>query len=333
MNLQSALDTGMPPAISLDDFDTDLPSNINDKELEDCVRPLEPCPETTITDTSVQRLLANNLLPRFRILRCLNGVGPEMSYDEAIALSSEVNKACNECSVYVKKTNHIESEVFRHNMVDLFLRRFLLSIHRPYASLAGSNPRFYYSRKLCFDSALALLSPMPDQEFSRLVILGGGIFKNRIFHVGLALISELLVEMEEQGHEVSRSGSSSYMRILVDAAREARSQLAQRMQLGETNVRLYMKLGIAICQAEYGGSRTSLQQQMAQSAQDSLQEAYSTMQTNSGTPDNWLCSEESMGSPQYALDQELAYGLDFNDILRTTDFNIEGYFDSGRSFC
>lgn len=334
MNVQAALDTGMPPAISLNDFDADFPSNVNDKELEDRMGTLESCPDTTITDTSLQRFLAKQLRSRVQILKCMNGVRSELSHDKAIALSSEVIKACGECSVYVKKDNHTESENFRRNMADLFLRRFLLSIHRPYASRACSNPHFYYSRKLCLDSAMALLSPTPDEEFARLVILGGGIFKNRIFHVGLALTSELLVEMEEQAHDLSRRKPSSYTRILVDAVKETRSQLAQRMQLGETNVRLYMKLSIAICQAEYDGSGASLQQQMARAAKDSLQEAYSMMQTHSGPPNsNRVYREESIGNPQYELDEDLTFGLDFNDILQTSDFNIDGSFDSRRPFC
>ena len=331
MNVQASLDSGMPPNISFDDFDTESPSNVNDKDLEDCIRPLEQYPQDTVTDTSLQRFLLEFLHPRVEILRRLNGISTEMSHDAILALSSKLINTCHECNVYVKTSNGAESEVFRQNMANLFLRRFLLCLHRPFASRARTNPSYYFSRKICLDSALSLLSPEPDEEFSHLILLGGGIFKSRIIHVALASSSELLIETEEQGSESSSRGPSSYRKMLVDAVKEARFQFAQRMRLGETNVRLYMKLGLALSQAEYTTSGISLQQQMAQSAKDSLQMSYSTIQARSGTPASWLHRENILITPEVD-NSDFQYGSDFNDILQTTDFAIDEICGTDSSF-
>jgi hypothetical protein len=321
----------VPPTISFDDFDTDPTSNVNDKDLDDCIRPLEQYSQNTATDTSLQRFLFECLRPRDDILRRLNGISSEMSHDEILALSSKLTNACREFSVHVKTRNDAESEVFRQNMTDLFLRRFLLCLHRPFASRARTNPSYYFSRKICLDSASLLLSPKPDEEFSRLLVLGGGIFKSRIIHVALALCSELLIDTEEQGSDSSSRGPSSYRKMLVDAVKESRWQFAQRMRLGETNVRLYMKLGLALSQAEYTTSGISLQQQMAQSAKDSLQMSYSTIQARSGTPASWLHRENILITPEVD-NSNFQYGFDFNDILQTTDFAMDGICGTDSSF-
>ena len=334
MNVQASLDAEVPPTLSFDDFDTDPPSNVDDRDIDDCTGVLNQYPKTTVTDTSLQRFLFKCLHLRLEILRRMNGVCSGMARDEVLALSSEVSDGCRACSAHVKKGKGAEGEVFRHNLADLCLRRFLLALHRPWARRARANPLFFFSRKICLDSATALLSPTPDEEFSHLVLLGSGIFKNRIIHASLAVASELLIETEELGVSSSMQEPSSYQKMLIDAVKEARWQAAQRMQLGETNVRLHMKLSIALTQAEGTESGTSVQQWMAQSAKDSLEMSYSTVQARSGPSAALLHGDENILTSQEVDQQDFSIGFfDFDDILQTTDFVTAGTFGSGPQFC
>lgn len=323
--MQASLDAGVPPNLSFDDFDTDPPSNINDRDIDDRTGILEQHPKSIVTDTSLQRFLFESFCPRFEMLRRMNGGGTEMAY-EVLALSTQISNASHECIAHVKKGDGTEGKDFRCNLADLFLRRFLLGLHRPWASRARESPLYYYSRKSSLDSAMALLSPTPNEEFSHLVLLGSGIFKNRIIHASLALTSELLIETEERGENSSMREPSSYYKILVDAVKEARWQLAQRMQLGDTNVRLHMKLSIALSQAESTEDDTSLQQRMAQSA-DSLDMAYSTMLVRIGSPETLLHSNGNISTPQEIDQRDFSVDFfDFDDIFQTGDAVMDETF-------
>ncbi len=135
---------------------------------------------------------------------------------------------------------------------------------------------------MSLDAAMALLSPVPkNAEFAHLVLVGAGIFKNRMIHASLAVASELLMEVEEQGPVEYNSPSqkpSGYRKMLMEALREALRQSAERIRLGETNVKLHMKLSIAMRQTEVAGENSSSMQQLAQSAKESLETSYATIQ-------------------------------------------------------
>lgn len=323
MNVQGALDAGVQPTISFEDFDTAPPSNCNDEDIDEGTQILEQQPDATVTDTSLQLSLFRSLRTRLEIVRRMNGIGPQLSYDEVLNLSSTISKACHECKIHVRADQSAEGATFKHNLSDLFIRRFLLILHRPFASRARTNPMFYFSRKTSLDAATALLSPAQDDEFSRLALLSGGIFKSRIIHACLALTSELLIEAEEVGRTSTTQWLPNYRRMLVEAIKEARRQLGQRMQFGDTNVKLHMKLSIALSQAESTESGTSLQQQMAQSAKESLHMAYSIIQARAGPPVDW---SQFAGNAFTPHEDAFSHDFNFDDILGTSGFMMDEPF-------
>jgi hypothetical protein len=316
MNVQASLDSGMPPIVSMQDFDTRPPSNIDDTDMDDSTREISPRPHSISTDTSLQIFLFDCLRPRLDILRMMNGLNPDMTQDEVVALTSEISNYCNKSRDFVKKDVENRGEVFRHNMADLLVRRFLLSLHRPWACSAHASPLFYYSRKISYDTAALLLSPPEDGHFTNLLLRGSGIFKNRMIHVSLALASELLIDIQEKGSSTLTQQPWDYRAMLVAAVYEAQSQSAQRMKLGETNVKLHMKLSVVLIKAESLLPGQSLQERMIQSARDSLQMSYATIQANMGLP----------ASPLYdgGFNMEgFSPLLDFDDILNATDLALD----------
>ena len=109
-----------------------------------------------------------------RIICHVNGFrDSNFPQDEVQSMTSQLNSACNECGVLLLGTGNDntgnvdeqEIKVFGYNIADLLLRQFLLTLHRPLAAYARiSDPTFYFSRKVCLDSATSLLSPQPNAD-------------------------------------------------------------------------------------------------------------------------------------------------------------------------
>ncbi|KAK5047492.1 hypothetical protein LTR84_006589 [Exophiala bonariae] len=284
LNVQAALDAGVPPTISCDDFDTEAPSNFNDEDIDNQGEALPAHSITVVTESSLQRFLFQCLRPRLEVARIMNGitsVPSEDRYNDYIALTTSIVNACRGLGAYINNTNSPDTALFHRNFADLLLRRFILQIHRPLVGQTRTNPLYYYSRKMSLDAAMAILSPVSrNTEFAHLVLLGAGLFKNRMIHASLAVASELLMEIKEQaplGHHLLTADVSAYRKILTEALKEGIRQSAERIRLGETNVKLHMKLSMALCQSEMAGESSSLTHHLVQSAKKSLEQSYATI--------------------------------------------------------
>ncbi|CAM1509693.1 Fc.00g000280.m01.CDS01 [Cosmosporella sp. VM-42] len=328
MNLQASLDSGAPLAISYDDFDTESPGNINDEDVDESTQIFPQYPDDMITDATLQRLLFKYVKLRMDIIHHINGPVPDFLQGKIQSITLQLNNACHECNLLMQGSNPDHVNIFKYNMADLFLRRFLLTLHRPLASATSiSHPEFYFSRKVCLDAATALLSPLPNAEFSHLVLLGGGFFKCRIIHASLALSSELLIDLEESG-PIQRW--SNYRRMLIDALQEALKQTAGRIEHGETNVRLHMKLSVVLCRAECNDPGISWQQRMMQAAKKSLEMSYATMQARMEAMAIGQHEEVegfvSQDFQEFAQDPNFSIGQDLDDLFGPVDFDANGLF-------
>ncbi|KAI1355779.1 hypothetical protein F5Y01DRAFT_301852 [Xylaria sp. FL0043] len=330
LNAQASLDSGTLPGISNDDFDTGLPANINDEDIDEDSTILKQYDGTTKTDTSLQRFLLQSLPPRLEMLRMMNGLGTNLGDEKTLALSTKFSEACREVDAHVRANPDGQTATFNRNIASLLVRRFLLVLHRPLAGRIRENALYYHSRKVSFDSAMALLNPPSSNEaFTYLMLRGGGLFKSCMVHASLALGSELLIETEEQG-------SSTYRQMLIDAVKEARQQWVQRIQLGDTNVRIHMKLCIVLNLAEVtGGEESQTQQQrMAQSAKDSLELCHGLIRENfaaSTATSSSGCDEWSGQSPHLERDNEQSslssYSISLGDILQINGSDMDGDFE------
>lgn len=337
LNIQTSLDSGTPPGISYDDFDTGPPSNVNDEDLLDAsttASTLKQQPDTVTTQTSLQRFLLRNLKDRLGMLHCMNGIGNPLKDEEILSLSARIGKACRECVPYCQpiqtgsevaedERSEADIAIFRQATAQLLLRRFLLVLHRPLAGRINENALYYHSRKVSFDTAAALLKPVNSTNtsattFSHLMVRGGGMFRSCLNHVSLALASELLIEigdLEEGGRE--SGGSPAYRRLLVDAVKEARDLWAERLRRGDTNVRLHMKLSIVLGLVEKeedgeergddrgrvdGGNDggTSTQQRMTMSAKESLETCIGLIRRSYS--DSSITGNEQMDLSDYSFD-------------------------------
>ncbi|KIW15897.1 hypothetical protein PV08_05947 [Exophiala spinifera] len=273
MVLQASLDSAMPPRISLDDFDTLAPSNINDDEVseETTTATLNPHPRSTYTSASIQLLLLDSLPTRLRILQLLNGLHSELSYAEALALTSSLTETRRAHGTFIKENRASGITPFHRNLLDYLVRRFVIVLHCPFVSKARTNPLFHYSLKASLDAAMSVISPEPDKGFSHLMTIGGGLFREGLWHAQTAICIELLAEVEAQAADGTLHRKSAYHELLKQAVRDMMALFTERIRHGESNIKSHMFLTMVLAQAEAIETDASPRLRIAQGAIESLE--------------------------------------------------------------
>lgn len=259
LTIQTALDTGMPPLITANDFDTGPPANLNDVDLSENTSVMPTAkPPHVFTQSSLQIQMLKSIQTRLHISRLLNDFTLDPSYDQILSLGSEMSKACNESSLLVQSypTHLPHPSPLQRNVLDMMLRRFLIAIHRPFAIKSQSDPRYYFSRKVTTDAALAILCyssreaptspPVLDStgkevmdDFTRLRAVGGAFYKETILYAGILVCLELVLQLEEDAASgVPPSPSSIAARQpLLRALDDMVELITTRIKLGENNVK------------------------------------------------------------------------------------------------
>ncbi|KAI1457528.1 hypothetical protein F4805DRAFT_172109 [Annulohypoxylon moriforme] len=317
MVVQSSLDTAMPPRISFDDFDTEAPSNVNDDEMDQSTTALQPHSRSTYTTTSIQLILLDLLPTRLRILNLLNGLHAELSYLDALALSSEIMDQYRTCNTFMRENEQSGATPFHRNLLDYLVRRFLIPLHCPFAGEARANPLFYYSVKVSLDTALSIISPEADEGFSRLMAIGGGMFREGIRYSLTVITRELIAQLEAQRDDGTMQRNPQYIRILKQAVKDMVDLSVERIRRGETNVKGPMFLSMIMAEAEAIEDGTPCDLRVAQSAKDSLELCYDILRTRAGTmsspgPSTGLTPMSlSGGQGDYGLDLDFNIDLDF----------------------
>ncbi|KKY24777.1 putative c6 zinc finger domain-containing protein [Phaeomoniella chlamydospora] len=253
--LQSCLDTGMPPMLPLDDFDTALPANLNDEDLSEAMKMApESRPLEELTNTSASVILARTTRTRYEISRLINDFQREPNYDEVLRLSRELSAHLREATLlmqgYRSSSNaaprddmfSYEFTSFQQQLVLTLIRRFLLALHRPFAHKARMNPRYYYSRKVCTESALEIITPSEvdtsdDKGWSRLLAVGGGLYREVPSHAAITLCLELIIRLEEDAANMTLQRNKAQREPIRQAVNEMIALGKERIINGETNVK------------------------------------------------------------------------------------------------
>lgn len=128
LELQTALYSGVPVAISWDDFDCNPPSNVQDEDLSMESSQLPPSkPINTRTRTSFQIALAQTLQGRIRIAKSINGVRFNMGYDEVQRLGETLTTALKEAPAELQANASATDE---HSKSQSYLSKIALSFPR-----------------------------------------------------------------------------------------------------------------------------------------------------------------------------------------------------------
>ncbi|KAM0425708.1 hypothetical protein ACHAPT_008955 [Fusarium lateritium] len=319
MAVQSSLDTAMPPRISFDEFDTEAPSNINDDELDETSTAMQPHPKSLYTQMSMQLILLDSLPTRLRILQLLSGLNSELSYVDALALSSKITDTCRAYNRFLKDNEHSTSP-FHRNLLEYLIRRFMIPLHCPFASQAHVNPLFHYSLKVSLDASMAIISPGPDDRFARLMSINSGLFREGLRYAFTTITFELIQQTESQRIDGTLGRSSQHRDSVKQAVREMMDLSLERIRQGETNIKSHMFLNMIMALVEAKEADVPHEFRVAQSARESLELCYDLLQSQLGTPLGLVSGQMGFAS---SLDEQGGSALDFDlqFFLSDTDFS------------
>lgn len=266
--LQASLDSGMPPRVSTSDFDTAPPANVPDEVADESSMEARQLPENVFTSTSTQRILLMSVPVRIRILNAVNGIRTDLSFPEAVVLGSEMAQTIRQTSV-VKSSP--ESTPLQRNMLDFFLRRFLLSLHASLALHSWNDPAAQHSRKAAFDSAVAILSPEPDPHFERMMSTTAGFLKAGIRLAGGVVSLELVSHTRAQCEDLSLNRTADYRNVVGGMMSKLLSVSESQLRGNQSNVKDHMVLCTAIAEAKAVERGTSEELEIVRGAQQSLE--------------------------------------------------------------
>ncbi len=297
---QSSLDMGMPPLISVNDYDTRFPGNIDDEDIqEDSDALAEAKSPETFTDSSIQIRFAQTLPVRFEIIRRINNLRLELSYKEVLHLSTQLTTACGESSSFFLSALAAGSSVhpFQIKLLDSLVRRFVLCLHRPYYAKAIEGTQYHYSRKICLDTSLSLYAPATalqsgeKDDWTRMTYTCAGFFKSFFWYAMTTVYMELNTLVKERRNAsvlltplVSTFPSpilassqlplemSEQFQTLRSVLESARNIGVTRIRNGETNAKGVAFLTCALARLDALVSGTDTDEAVLEAAKSSARE-------------------------------------------------------------
>jgi hypothetical protein len=349
LNLLTSLDAGMTPMVSFDDFNTEPPLNIDDDEIdESTIDPPTPKPSNVATQVSIQLAVLKSLKLRLKINCLINDFRFEPTYEEVIQLSTELIAIYKENHKFVSQASEASSPgnfkptPLHRKLLDLTTQRFLIALHRPFAFKARSDPKYYYSRKVYLDSALAILAhpdskreeariPLETEiqdDYNRLRIVNGGFLKEVMIHAAIVVYLEMVVPLEEDPDltftQERNQSREPYRRLLEDTLEISRQRIAVG---GETNVKGHLFMSVMMGHLDALESGRPSEDGILEAAQSSARLCYDMMRARlPSTPDMNVTQEFGSGDgsntdqtildmPNSDVDFTMAdWGMDFENI-------------------
>ena len=183
--------------------------------------------------------------------------------------------------------------VFHNNLIQLSIRRFLLSLHLPYSVKARKDPHFYFSRKVCLEQALIISTPQRDEDFTRILSLGGGMFREIMTLGAFALCLELITQLEEDNANLSIDRNNAQRKPYRDAIQQVIDLAEERLRLGETNIKGYLFLSMALGQINAMENGVIPEEGIYKAAMQSSTKGYEILTSHLAWRNNGSYSEHS----------------------------------------
>ncbi|TVY82879.1 Transcription factor lepE [Lachnellula suecica] len=265
LDLQTSMDWGSGPTVSVEDSNSFLPFNVeetpprNDEvntHRDESFAASKPKPINQFTQSSLQILLAKTQPVRLKIARFLNNKGPGYSFDATLALSAQLLGEFKTCFDLITgyRTANEPPTPFHIQLFDLLVRRFVLSLHHPFALKAMSDPRYAYSRQICIDTSMALLAHLSqnhDCDSRQLQLRGRGVFIEVYWQSCLYLMGEITNQIDTDTCFLSTTRRSDSARSEMKETIENFNELAvSRIAEGELNIKRYILACCLLAQVE-----------------------------------------------------------------------------------
>lgn len=163
LDLQVAIDRGMPPNIQSSDYDTMPALNINDEEIhEGSTEAPKGRPLSEITDSSFATAMARSLPIRLRACQLMHSPRISCRYEEILRLDWELSRQLSRIPAWVmSESNDIISQhkiILWKAMIETRIAHSSLSIHTPFAIEACQEALFAPSARSRLDAAVTILA-------------------------------------------------------------------------------------------------------------------------------------------------------------------------------
>lgn len=261
--LQSSLNAGGPPLISLDNFDTEPPGNFDDDQLADR-KGETPSPKSPdqFTQTTVAIALRSVFAQRLAIVKYLNGLPGCGDYQETLQLDAQLREAYKNVTNTLqvcKKTTSDRSPPpdLGLRIADLILRQYFLALHVPHFAPAMQETAFAFSRRVVIETVVRLWRAVfphritlsqPDARteepdpLQRMVTNGAGFFRTISTQGMVAIAIELKTLMrEEEGFGL---GPVELRPDLLAVLEDIKAWLWKCQESGVTNTKGYLIVSI-----------------------------------------------------------------------------------------
>lgn len=151
------MQSGGPPFIGLDDFNTAPPGNYDDDQQLNADSVAEP--DGVYTQTSVAIALRKTLPSRLVVLEFLNDLASTGTYEKTLHIDTELRAAHKTLrramQGYMKD---VLPSRFPFEAVEFIMQRYMTSLHVPFFAPALNNPLYAFSRKATVASSLKIWS-------------------------------------------------------------------------------------------------------------------------------------------------------------------------------
>ncbi|OLN81048.1 putative transcriptional regulatory protein C139.03-like protein 13 [Colletotrichum chlorophyti] len=326
ISLQSSIDSGGPPLVSPWDYDTEPPANLEDDQLVEDTDSAFPVLKDTKTYTHMTVCLAlfETFATRLAVTKRVNEFRSDTVYEETLRYSKELGASLNRMMQRLKA--HPEVTSFQLRYVQFMSYRLFFALHHQIVPLSLRNPVYYFSRKICVDTALRLCEAAfltPDKsgtgameqpstpsevDFQRLTVNGAGSYRSIPLQVVMTIELELInLKEEEMSNGPSIAGSESQLRAILGAVHE---WSRARIRSGETNIKghtLSVLLGAHILSLETGISDDKISEHFQKACEERVEECYNMLLEMAGDD----VPEEGIQAPViHDLDMDFDVGVD-----------------------
>ncbi|KAJ5088347.1 fungal-specific transcription factor domain-containing protein [Penicillium angulare] len=273
LDLQAALDTGVPSTISEDEFDCAPPSNLNDEDLSpDSAVVLPPKHTAVLTRSSFQVSLAQSLNSRIKVVKIVNRIRLKSTYQDVLDLSEIITTSLSQSPFLVpsheSSGNDGSYSDFRKSLYLFLVYRYILALHRPFVlSLAEVRTEMYtFSRRICIQACLSLLSPLKltdntsrgtQQAYPHILRLRGGMFRSELFHAAVTLCFELRLQVKDNLLPALPGANTDYAtqnnnqrEILLDTVKSAIKYFEFKVRTEKQACKAFMLLNMVYVSAQ-----------------------------------------------------------------------------------
>ena len=340
MAVMSSFDSGNPALISPGDWDTEPPSNINDDEIEETTKePPVSKPSEVYTQTSLQIQLLKSLRTRLEASRLISDFRFQAAYEDVIRLGTDMFSFGREGLLLGQSLpeGSLQPSTLQRNLLDTPIRRVLLALHFPFAMKARSDPRFYFSRKVCLDAAITILTypctsspslPCPLQgeqdDYTRLKLVDAGFNKELLIYASIIVQLELITQLEEESpllrNEVERKAREPLKQYLA----YMKELSAQRISYGENNIKGHLFLSAVAAQIDAMERGEDADAFIAKAAKESTETCYGLLKARTKKPPSSVVMES-----EFAVGGESSANANGDGMLEfgTTDMDNEFAFE------